>query len=712
MSKLNKLLFNVINKVNASVKTEAQTFTEEQKIQARNNIDAISMEEVEELLGIEEEFSVSGEVVEFDFDIEEDTELQVISKINRDETWGLSDKLVLHQVSGSNFVDFANYLGGIGTVFEKNGVTATINDNSTMTLSGTNTSTTNFYLIQKYNWNGEHSERVYPAGTYTLPQGFSIGVRAARYPSNVVIAGANSYLSKTLTIPEPFRIILLQYAVKAGASTDITVPLGLFRGESVPETGYEYSGRLHTVAFDTPVYEGEFNWSTGELKDVDGNTVAYYDSPKIKSLPGTNYFWTSFGENSVSNRKNDGKATLRLNETAPAETVPSICDFTLTPVTKNYSINVHGDSRNFFNPNTNLFYGMEVPLVTTRGKIIVTNSDGVDEYELTVPELINYDNIADAMTPNNIVKRWSNRFYITKEPDFRETIDDGSGNTTENPNIIATWIFSKEEFEKTGLPAELVDIPFVSPTFTPRTSEEIASLKRSYAGTYAGSFSYDAENDNYVFKCRAREFYATALYKWTSAYFCYPLKEEVVLSNNMISLYLAAGYSVRFEQDDAFDVFWDYSLTQTHCPFGDSLTRKGLWNTKPEDAASVAYLIDTTPNIGIFVPRTVEDALYEAEHIAKRLNYKVELIDNYEVNSYNWIGDGDSTTDYTDKIQNKLTEIHNTTNGGTIYLGTGTYPISKSLIVYGNTQIIGNGRTVIEQRADNTHAVIWNGSNI
>jgi hypothetical protein len=69
-------------------------------------------------------------------------------------------------------------------------------------------------------------------------------------------------------------------------------------------------------------------------------------------------------------------------------------------------------------------------------------------------------------------------------------------------------------------------------------------------------------------------------------------------------------------------------------------------------------------------------------------------------------------TDYTVQIQAKLDEIRRISNSGTIHLGPGTYPISKSLMVYGNTQIIGDGHTIIEQRADNTHAIIWNGSNI
>jgi hypothetical protein len=82
------------------------------------------------------------------------------------------------------------------------------------------------------------------------------------------------------------------------------------------------------------------------------------------------------------------------------------------------------------------------------------------------------------------------------------------------------------------------------------------------------------------------------------------------------------------------------------------------------------------------------------------------------VQGYSWIGAGDGVTDYTVQIQSKLDELHNISKGGTIYLGPGTYPISDSLIIYGGTQIIGDGHTIIEQRSDNTHAVIWNGSRI
>lgn len=715
VNQLNFVIDEKLSENDNAIKYTEQNLTDAQKNQARTNIGATSISEVKEMLGIEneEEFSVTGEVVQLDLDIEPGTELNVVSKIHRDSTWGESNKLVLHQVSGDNFVDLSSYLGGAGKVYELNGLTATINADGTLSVTGTNTHTgwTNVVNVDFYNT--EHETKVYPAGTYIIPSGLTITIRAAQHPNNVQIDGLSGNLQGKIVVPEPFRIRKCFVAYKSGASVNDTIPLGLFRGDSVPDVGREYVGNLYTVTFDQNVYEGEYNWTTGELKDADGNTVAYYTPQSIKRLPGVNYFWTCFGENTVSNvsSENLGKVVIRLGDSAPEETVPSICDFTLTPTTKNYAINVYGDARYYFRKENNLFYGMEVPLVTTRGNLIVTSPDGLDECELPIPELINYSGITDVMTSNNVTKRWSDRFYITREPDFTENIDDGSGNTTTNPNTIATWVFSKKEFEKFGLPIEATDIPIVSPIFTTVTNDKLASSICHSAYPYIGAFSYDAENDNYVFKCRARRFYAQAIYNLTSGYFCYPLKEEVCRDNSMVSLYLSAGYSVRFEQDNAFDGFWEYSLTQDYCPFFPE-TLKALWSTKPTDASVVAQLIDTTPNVAIFVPRSVEDVLYEAEHIAKRLNYREQKSDELEVNSYAWIGKGDGATDYTDKIQSKLTEIHNTTKGGTIYLGPGTYKISGSLIVYDNTRIIGDGQTVIEQTADNTHALVVCGSSI
>lgn len=506
-----------------TVKCTKQSLTEEQKAQARENIGAVSIEEVEDMLGIEEEFSVTGELVEFDFDVEPDTDLQVISKIHRDETWGVSNKLVLHQVSGNNFVDFTNWLGGAGKVFEKNGLTATINDDGTVTITGTNTSTGWSYPINKAFWSGEHSEKVYPAGTYTLPENLMIGIRAAKHPNNVAIEGFTSAFNGTRTIPVPFRIAQLQYAVKGGATVDVTIPLGLFGGNTIPETDYEYNGQLHTVTFDSPVYEGEFNWSTGELKDVDGNTVRYYDAPKIKRLSGTNYFWTGFGENTVSNMSsNSGKVVLRLNESAPEDTIPSICDFMLTPTTSELRYSLHSD-KILPGYGTNEFNGHEIPLVTTKGTLAVVDAQNEIITEKYIDTLINWQGVSDTLTNKGVHKVWSEKFYFTKEPIAREDFSYDGGAT----NSLYTFEFTEEDFLNNGLPAKLDNIPIVSPCFYTSADASSKLNQRVWGnGVFPATLSWDASSEKYIFKVRGLHsgYIMAQLQKYTKAYLYYQLE--------------------------------------------------------------------------------------------------------------------------------------------------------------------------------------------
>jgi hypothetical protein len=662
-----------------------QTLTEEQQTQARTNIGAVSMEEVEELLGIEEVFSATGDVVEFDFDVEPDTELEVISKIHRDETWGPSDKLVLHQVSGSNFVDFSAYLGGVGKTWEKNGITATINDYSTVTIRGTAGSESSSYIIDKYDWSGE---RVYPAGTYRIPNGFYLGVREAQYPANTTIEGVSNALTWMATIPKPFRIIWLRYAVGAGKTVDETLPLGLFRGDSIPATDREYSGILHTVTFDHPVYEGEFNWQTGELKDVDGNTVGYYDVPEIKRLPGTNYFWTGFGENTVSNRKNDGKAILRLNEPAPEDTIPSICDFMFTPTTPEAAYGLYYSP---FFPNTGQFYGNEVPVLTTKGTLSVKDADGNVKYSKYIEPMFNTRGVSDVLTHKGLEKKWSEKFYLNKEP-VSNTSDPPGYETTAPEPYVFVWEFDESEFANTGIPAKIHDIPMASPCFINNdSSENNVNTQTLWNGDpYPAFFSYNEETGKYILTARGiAGWNITAhLTQYSKVHFYYQL-ETPYIAPFTFAMGVDAGDTVAFESDlvdnqpyiDAFSEFRDKSIE---------------------------------PSVTVFVPRNVEDAMDGMKNAALMLNTADSAAGgDATVQGYSWIGEGDGVTDYTVQIQTKLDELHTITKGGTIHLGPGTYPISKSLIVYNDTTIIGCGvETVIQQTADNTHAVIWNGSNI
>lgn len=684
-----------LGEIDKAILYESQYLTEEQQIQARTNIGAVSMEEVEELLGIEEEFSITGELVEFDVDIEPDTELEVISKIHRDETWGESNKLVLHQVSGTNFVDLTGFLGGAGTVFEKNGLTATVNADCTLTVKGTNSSTGYTQIPNISNYTSDCSKRIYPAGTYTIPNGLVIRVRKAQYtnPSGAAgkIDGVGENLTGKIVIPEPFRIILIYHAVSGSATEDITIPLGIFKGDVVPETGYEYVGNVYTANFDRDVYEGEYNWITGELKDIDGNTISYYDSQTISKLSGTNYFWTCFGENTISNMSDNlEKVAIRLGETAPEETVSSICDFMLTPTTPQATYCLF--SKKVTPGGTAEFYGREIPLITTKGTMAVVDAQGEVTLEKDIDALINWLGATDTLTNKGIHKVWSEKLYFTKEPVAQEDFSYSSG----MPNALYTFEFTEEDFQNTGLPAKLDNIPIVSPCFYTGADAASKLNERVWGdGISPATLSWDSASKKYIFKVRvlAQVSIMPQLQKYTKAYFHYQLETPYDIATS-VALGISSGSTVIFTVDDSE---WKTYLDG------------GLYK---KNGSGVITEADATPTGFIYIPRNAADACDGMINAAWMLNNTGSVGGDATVQGYSWIGKGDGFTDYTTRIQSKLDELHIASKGGTIYLGPGTYKISNGLIVYDNTRIIGDGQTIIEQAADNTHALVVCGSSI
>jgi hypothetical protein len=677
----------------AAVLYVEQSLTSDRQAQARTNIGAVSLEEVEELLGIEEEFSVTGEVVEFDLDVEPGTELNVISKIHRDSTWGESNKLVLHQVSGVNFVDLSSYLGGVGKVFEKNGLTATVNDDGTLTVTGTNTSTGWTQVLSITDWNSHHSKRIYPAGTYRIPSGLAVQIRAAQYPGNVTIAGLTGNLENKFVAPQPFRVVNIYYAVAGGATVNKTIPLGLFRGDTIPETEYEYTGNVYAATFDNNVYEGEYNWTTGELKDADGNTVAYYEPQSIGRLPGVNYFWTGFGENVISNKSSTDleKVVIRLGEAAPEETIPSICDFTLTPTTPQASYCLH--SIKVIPGGSAEFSGQEIPLITTKGTLSVVDAQGTVTLEKYVDSLINWRGATDLLTNRGIHKVWSEKFYFTKEPVMQEdfSYDGGVGNS------LYTFEFTEEDFQNTGLPAKLDNIPFVSPCFYTGADAASKLANRVWGdGIFPATLSWDGISGKYIFKVRGLQpgYIMWQLTKYSKGYFHYQL-ETPYDEPATFAMGISSGDTVMFTVDDS-----DWR------PYLDG----GLYK---DNNGSVMTEVDAIPTGFVYIPRNADDACGGMINAARMLNNNGNAGGDATVQGYSWIGEGDGSTDYTSKIQSKLDVIHSVYNGGTIHLGPGTYPINGSLIVYANTKIIGcDLQTVIKQTADNTHAIILNGSDI
>ena len=675
------------------LKYSEQELTEEQKTQARGNIGAVSEEDVREIIegGSEKEFNETGELVKLE--IEHGTPISVVSKIHRDSTWGLSNKLVLYQVSGSNFVDFTTFLGGVGTTFSKNGLTATVNNDSTITIQGTNESTGWTNLIEKHHWSGEPTEKVYPAGTYKIPSGFMMNVRSAKYPDNITIEGVGSNLQGTVTIPEPFRIVVLIYPVAGSKTVDVTVPLGLFYEGSIPETDYEYLGNIYSITFNENVYEGEFNWSTGELKDINGNTINYYDTTDITTLHGTNYFWTGFGENIISNKKNEGNIILRMNETAPEGTIASICDFTFTPTTMNVGYNLYYQS---FLPN-NPFYGTEVPIFTTKGTLSVKDINNNIKYSKYIEPMFNKRGIKDIFTEVGMTKRWSEKYYLTKSPISTEHIPPQYSWNIDN--YLFTWEFEEDEFISTGIPAKIHDIPIASVCFiNDDESENKVNTAAIYGGTpYPAFFSYNKETGKYILKARGIRGgeINKQLTEYSKVYFYYEL-ETPYEKPFSFAMGIEAGDTITFNSD-----------LEDLEPY---MEKSGLFQTLSGEVTE----FNVDPSIVAFVPQDIKNAMNGMSNAATILNSGgYSATENDTVQEYDWIGDANESIDYTNIIQNKINEVYKLYGKGNVHIGKGTYKISDSLILYNGIYIIGQGEsTVIEQTADHTHGIIVSGSNI
>ena len=381
--------------------------------------------------------------------------------------------------------------------------------------------------------------------------------------------------------------------------------------------------------------------------------------------------------------------TIGLDEAAPAETVPSICNFILTPTTMQaaYAMN----NNKFW--ATGVLHGREVPLLTTKGALIIKDVNGEVKYSKRIENLINYRGVSDLMTGKGIHKAWSKKFYLNVLPAEKVFAD----NFDTTKNVTYTWTFTEADFVNTGVPAKLQDIPIASPCFYNNSdSQNYLNSRVFFAQPFPAKFSYDAETGVYILVARGvYDNIEAQLTNYSKVYFYYPLETPYDQSDGF-AMGLSAGDSVSFEDDlsEAQD-FVDNAVYKT----GGSGTGISEYNIKPV--------------VEIKVPRNTRDALDGMENAAMLLNADgSEGVGDATVQGYSWIGDGDGVTDYTAQIQNKLNELHTIYDGGTIHLGSGTYPISGSLVVYDNTRIIGNGHTIIKQTADNTHAIILSGSNI
>lgn len=382
---------------------------------------------------------------------------------------------------------------------------------------------------------------------------------------------------------------------------------------------------------------------------------------------------------------NEKYITIGLDEAIPEEALDSVCKFELTPKTQMGVYPLHKNG--YFKPNGK-YYGAEVPLITTEGDIVVYNSKGEVKTSFYVSDIINVNSVSDIVTESYIEKRWSDKFYVSKKP-FELT--------QVNNNVIYTFKFTEDDFVNTGIPKKTIgeDLNFVSSGFFKISSSAINTTTAYGASPSIGCFYYDSDNNEWILKVRTHFPMGDTegeLFKSYSKVFIYYELDTPYTINNPYIISLAKGDYLSFIP----------KVNNIHLSL---IEDKIIWTDRWDTSLTS---VDMTPELQANIPCSISSSLTSFDIIAKGFNNSNSNID---VNNYNWIGDGDGTTDYTSLIQNKIDEC-NVLDGGIVYLGNGTYNISKSLMVYGNISIIGTGDTTINQTSDKTHGIIINGSNI
>ena len=423
--------------------------------------------------------------------------------------------------------------------------------------------------------------------------------------------------------------------------------------------------------------EGETNYHKFKLGD---GKHKYGELPYFKS---SNEILEEIKTLAPSESEN---VTLGLNEPAPEDTVPSICDFELVPKTMEVGYNLTFQSFTQYGK----FHGSEIPPLTTQGRLSVVDKNNNLKYSKYINPLFNYrDEVKDILTQNGIIKNWSKKFYLNKLPTTVEAVGMTGGLVQ---NYICTWEFEEEEFLNYGIPLRSANIPILSACFI--SNENYTNAAVWYATQNPAIFYYDNEANKYIFKAKT--------------------------SSSLNSIAILTNYSkvyFYYQIQDSYNIPFDFAMGITK---GDQIIFEPDFSDTQEfiDSGEVYQLgkgveVNIDPTVTIQVPRNSKDACSGMINAARILNNaEASGGGDSTVQGYSWIGEGDGESDYTARIQSKLNELNSLSRGGTIHLGPGTSKISDSLIVYGNTTIQGTGLTTIEQISDNTHAIVLSGSNI
>lgn len=242
-----------------------------------------------------------------------------IPRNNDNSWWRPLKKIHLNHITGTNVLDLFN--GEItdtetsqtyqpGVVIEKNGVTATLNENSTVTISGT--ANDGGCLIINTKWDSANRNKfpVLPAGTYVMHNRVMVNLNSLTGNVHKQVSG-----QFTLTEPHYFRQLLIN--CNAGSSYNETIPLGVYVGSSIP-SDTSYHGNIYWVEFsDIPPVNAKFNWSSGELIAEDGSIIETVAPTNIIAMDGANTFISGYGDNTVSYKKEEKEALPEITpETA------------------------------------------------------------------------------------------------------------------------------------------------------------------------------------------------------------------------------------------------------------------------------------------------------------------------------------------------------------------------------------------------------------
>lgn len=235
----------------------------------------------------------------------------VVSTISgQNSAWDRANEIVLRQVpEGGNLLDDAFTFGEAGKVITKDGLTATINADRTVTVTGTNTAGTwnNVVSATYFSQTASYEIRPFPAGTYTLPNKLSATIR---YMGGSGGTSEESGKHETFTTTAPWYIKQLYISYSADAAANETVPIALFYGQKAPTlSDYAYKGATYKKQFSAAVTDGTFDWTTGELRNTSGDLVETLEATSIKALDGANTFFVGISKNTVTGTLTSGGGT-------------------------------------------------------------------------------------------------------------------------------------------------------------------------------------------------------------------------------------------------------------------------------------------------------------------------------------------------------------------------------------------------------------------